>query len=517
MLNAKSGDYQRSGEGPVVTMNRLWFGRDQVMEHMRQFGLPTNLDGTHVIVKGVDESVKWLLATSDPDLIETFIGRSNKFKEALGHFEQATPVVSVRNMMAPGISFDSAGRMDIDGVAMELRFCRKNANDGPLAWLLPLYIDRSAVGMKPSRFTVAVVERSSLGEFMSIMRAADSANRIISVSTAVLNVFNGPDVAIQATRLDDIIMDDSVKSGFVADITAFLERRDWFTGKGFAWTRRYLLEGPPGTGKTLLARWASTALGMPAMSFDFSDPYADGRDLTMCFQVASRRAPCILILDDVDKILDGDNRSSVGKHSILTALSGMGSMDGVIVVATCNSMEQFQGPMRRRFDAVIRVDLPDESLRLEYIANVLNGEDVSTDRMAQLASETDGWSFDDIRALVTAAASNVAVRGAPSISAEDIDRIMPNTTINQDTPTTVQSLIFSKERFKTADAAKAWAKKNNYRDSGVDETQDSWRLRQREPGDFDQDSFKTIELTDGVKAVIGHLKGAARRNKPMGR
>lgn len=78
-------------------------------------------------------------------------------------------------------------------------------------------------------------------------------------------------------------------------------------------------------------------------------------------------------------------------------------------------------------------------------------------------------------------------------------------------PTTVQTLIFSKDKFDSADAAKKWAKDHDFRADKVDETDDSFRLRQRDPGDFKQESFRTISLKDGVQAVVGHLKLATPR------
>jgi len=71
--------------------------------------------------------------------------------------------------------------------------------------------------------------------------------------------------------------------------------------------------------------------------------------------------------------------------------------------------------------------------------------------------------------------------------------------------TTVQSLIFGKSKFSTATEAKKWAKDHDFRNDKVDETESSFRLRQREPSDFEEKSFRTIELKDGVKAVIGKL------------
>jgi ClpP class serine protease len=77
-------------------------------------------------------------------------------------------------------------------------------------------------------------------------------------------------------------------------------------------------------------------------------------------------------------------------------------------------------------------------------------------------------------------------------------------------PSVTQTLIFNKAQFpKRADAV-AWAQKHKYRADKVDETENSFRLRQRDPGEFR--NFATITLTEGVKAVIGQLKRTATRH-----
>ena len=72
-------------------------------------------------------------------------------------------------------------------------------------------------------------------------------------------------------------------------------------------------------------------------------------------------------------------------------------------------------------------------------------------------------------------------------------------------PTKIQTLIFDKAHFTEAEA-KAWAEKHDFKSGDVDETEHSFRLRQREPSEFQKGSFRTITLTDGVKAVIGRPK-----------
>lgn len=77
-------------------------------------------------------------------------------------------------------------------------------------------------------------------------------------------------------------------------------------------------------------------------------------------------------------------------------------------------------------------------------------------------------------------------------------------TLAQDS-TDVQTLIFSKSDFNK-DEAIAWAKDHKFIADKIDETSDSLRLRQKDPNDFEPDSFRTIDITKGVQAVVGKPK-----------
>lgn len=78
--------------------------------------------------------------------------------------------------------------------------------------------------------------------------------------------------------------------------------------------------------------------------------------------------------------------------------------------------------------------------------------------------------------------------------------------------TKVQTLIFSKDKFTRAQAI-AWAKDHDFRADKVDETENSFRLRQRDPAGFQR--LRTISLTDGVQAVVGPLKKAQKALMPV--
>jgi uracil-DNA glycosylase len=78
--------------------------------------------------------------------------------------------------------------------------------------------------------------------------------------------------------------------------------------------------------------------------------------------------------------------------------------------------------------------------------------------------------------------------------------------------TQIQTLIFDKEFFGTADEAKRWARDHDFKAPKVDETGDSYRLRQKEPGRFREGTFRTITLTEGVKAVIARPKDKSEKD-----
>lgn len=68
--------------------------------------------------------------------------------------------------------------------------------------------------------------------------------------------------------------------------------------------------------------------------------------------------------------------------------------------------------------------------------------------------------------------------------------------------TEVQTVIMAKSMFPTMSEAKKWCADHDFRTDKVDETEDSFRFRQFDPGRCQEGSFRTIEIMKGVKAVI---------------
>jgi hypothetical protein len=73
-------------------------------------------------------------------------------------------------------------------------------------------------------------------------------------------------------------------------------------------------------------------------------------------------------------------------------------------------------------------------------------------------------------------------------------------------PMVVQTLILSKDKFSSSKVARKWVKDHGFKSSKIDETSTSYRFRQIGPGSFDKNTFRTISITEGVKAVVGKKK-----------
>ena len=66
----------------------------------------------------------------------------------------------------------------------------------------------------------------------------------------------------------------------------------------------------------------------------------------------------------------------------------------------------------------------------------------------------------------------------------------------------IQSIIF-KKRYWNTERAKRWLREHNFEGLKVDETQNYLRFRQEDPSEFGIGSYRTINLTKSIKAVVG--------------
>jgi len=173
-----------------------------------------------------------------------------------------------------------------------------------------------------------------------------------------------------------------------------------------------LLYGPPGTGKTLLAKAVANESGANFISVRGPELLTkwvgeSERKLREIFRRAKQAAPSIIFFDEIDAMTHtrGASRTEVIDtlvSQLLTELSGIEELEGVIVIAATNRPDIIDSSLLRpgRFDRQILVPTPDEKARLEILKVHTRNMPVAKDiNLEEIAKKTESFSGADLEAL----------------------------------------------------------------------------------------------------------------------
>ena len=184
------------------------------------------------------------------------------------------------------------------------------------------------------------------------------------------------------------------------EIIDILHNPQKYTEIGAKLPKGALLVGPPGTGKTLLAKAVAGEAGVPFFSISGSDfvemfvgvGASRVRDL---FKEASKMAPCIIFIDEIDTIgksrdnrMGGNDEREQTLNQLLAELDGFDPGKGVIVLGATNRPEVLDKALLRpgRFDRRITIDRPNLAGRLAtlqvHTRKIKLGEDVDLKKIA---------------------------------------------------------------------------------------------------------------------------------------
>ena len=195
-----------------------------------------------------------------------------------------------------------------------------------------------------------------------------------------------------------------------------------------------VLVGPPGTGKSLAAKCFATAFGLPLFRADLGAAKSkyvgeSEQNIRKLIAVAEAAAPCVLWVDEIDKVLKGasgdQGDGGVAADQLGVILNWMQETKAaVFVIATANDVRGLPPELLRkgRFDEVFFVDLPTTSERGEILSVSLKarGCELSPEGVSEVARACDGFTGSEIAAIVPDAMFVAFADGARPITKDDL-------------------------------------------------------------------------------------------------
>jgi hypothetical protein len=215
-----------------------------------------------------------------------------------------------------------------------------------------------------------------------------------------LHIVGSSNRQIVGCKWDDLVLDYQVRTMLKDDFESFFERESWFRANKLPFRRGYLLHGPPGNGKSTAIRAMLTSRGLTAYTMRLFDEREGDSDLDNLFDLAIRNRPSIVLLEDLDRAFPktGETNSRISLQALLNALDGVGTGEGIVVVATANEPTILDPAILRRpgrFDRVVHFPNPIAELRQKYLKQ-LNPK-LSARRLKPSVELSDGLSFAQLR------------------------------------------------------------------------------------------------------------------------
>lgn len=224
-------------------------------------------------------------------------------------------------------------------------------------------------------------------------------------------------IEIPKVKWKDVGGLEEVKQSLKEVVEWPLKNPDAFKRLGITPPRGILLYGPPGCGKTYIIKALANEAGANFISVKGPEVLTmwvgeSERKLRDVFRRAKQVAPSIIFFDEIDALaprrglISGSHVTEQVVSQMLTEMSGIESMEGVVVIAATNRPDIVDPALLRpgRFDRMIYVPAPDEKTRKEILAVHTKNMPIKGIKIDDLAKKTNGYSGADIEAVCREAA-----------------------------------------------------------------------------------------------------------------
>jgi len=208
---------------------------------------------------------------------------------------------------------------------------------------------------------------------------------------------------IKSASFDNLILPPELKREIQDDFANFFASREMYERHHIPWKRGILLIGPPGNGKTHTVKALINQTKQPCLYVkSFKSCWGTDHDrIRAVFERARKTTPSIIVLEDLDSLIDDENRAF-----FLNELDGFAANTGVVVLATTNHPEKLDPAILdrpSRFDRKYYFNLPAPPERLAYLGSWnLSLEPklrLSELSLPKVVEATDGFSFAYLKEL----------------------------------------------------------------------------------------------------------------------
>ena len=220
--------------------------------------------------------------------------------------------------------------------------------------------------------------------------------------SSYLHIFGSGHRKVGRFIWDDLVLSDSVARLIRKDFETFLARESWFRAQRLPFRRGYLFHGPPGNGKTSVIRAMLNGGKLDGHSIALFSDKTDDHYLERMFQIAASHAPALIVLEDIDRAFPQAPSqlapTKVSLSHLLNCLDGLGTQEGVVVVATANNPTDLDPAILQRpgrFDRVVEFPAPDGELRAAYFRKFVSH--LSHAEIQECVDHSAGLSFAQLR------------------------------------------------------------------------------------------------------------------------